>query len=124
MAFWSKKKAIEILIKSLKSDNVSFKENDNVISFEYQINDSILYPYLKFDEETDYASIVINIKKQVLKGYEKINEFNINSRYFKAAVKDDLVYLSYAFTADDNIRDELNKILGSLNPLIDIIENF
>ena len=124
MAFWSKKKAIEILIKSLRSDNVSFKENDNVISFEYQINDSILYPYLKFNEETDDASIVINIKKQVLKGYEKINEFNINSRYFKAAVKDDLVYLSYTFTADDNIRDELNKILGSLNPLIDIIENF
>ena len=124
MAFWSKKKAIEILIKSLRSDNVSFKENDNVISFEYQINDSILYPYLKFNEETDDASIVINIKKQVLKGYEKINEFNINSIYFKSAVKDDLVYLSYAFTADDNIRDELNKILGSLNPLIDIIENF
>ena len=123
MAFWSKKRAIEILTKSLKSENISYKEENNVVSFEYQINDSILYPYIKFDEETDDVSIVINIKKQALKGYEKINEFNINSRFFKACYKDDLIYLSYAFNADDSIREIINKVLGSLNPLIDNIEN-
>lgn len=123
MAFWSKKRAIEILTKSLKSENISYKEDNNVVSFEYQINDSILYPYIKFDEETDDVSIVINIKKQALKGYEKINEFNINSRFFKACYKDDLIYLSYAFNADDSIREIINKVLGSLNPLIDNIEN-
>ncbi len=123
MAFWNKKSLSDILIKSFKNENINYTFANNVLSFEYPIKNNILYPYITFDEEKDEASILINIKKGNEFDLKKINEFNIISRYFKACYKDDLIYLNYNFKSNDEIFDELNKILGTLNALIDEIAN-
>ena len=123
MAFWSKKKLSEILIKSFKNDNITYKLEGNVLSFEFPISNIMLYPYIKIDDDSEEYSIVINIKKEENVNFNNLNDFNINSRYFKAMYDNGIIYLSYVFASDENIKQELNRILGSLNPLIDKIQN-
>lgn len=123
MAFWSKKSISDILTKSFKADGISYKYENHVLSFEYPVGNKMLYPYITIDDSSDELSIVINIKKPNNKSLDAINSFNLNSRYFKACYKEDLIYLSYVFNSSDEVRDNLNKILGSLTPLIDDIQN-
>ena len=123
MAFWSKKKLSEILIKSFKNDNITYKLEGNVLSFEMPVANTMLYPYISIDDDSNEFSIVINIKKTQIKDFEALNRFNIKSRYFKACHENDLIYLTYVFISDDEIRDEINRVLGSLIPLIDEIQN-
>jgi hypothetical protein len=124
MAFWGKKSASDILVKSFKTDGITYKLEDNVLSFEFPIGSTLLYPYITIDEESNEFTVVINIKKTNLKNLEQLNIFNINSRYFKACYKEDLIYLSYVFTSNEDIREELNRVLGSLKALIDEIQKF
>lgn len=122
MAFWSKKKTSDILIKSFKADEITYKLEDNILSFELPVGSAILYPYITLDDDSNEFTIVINIKKTVLKSLEQLNNFNVLSRYFKACYKGELIYLSYVFTSGDEIREELNRILGSIKALIDEIQ--
>ena len=124
MAFWGKKSVSDILIKSFKTDGITYKLEDNVLSFEYPIQNTILYPYITIDEDSNEFTVVINIKKANLKTLDQLNVFNVNSRYFKACYKDELIYLSYVFTSNEDIREELNRVLGSLKALIDEIQKF
>ncbi len=124
MAFWGKKSASDILIKSFKADGITYKLEDNVLSFEYPIQSKILYPYITINEDSNEFTVVINIKKANLKTLDQLNVFNVNSRYFKACYKDELIYLSYVFTSNEDIREELNRVLGSLKALIDEIQKF
>ncbi len=123
MAFWSKKKTSEILIKSFKNDGITYKLEDNILSFELPIGNTMLYPYITLDDDSNEYTIVINIKKPTTKNLDNINRFNIYSRYFKACYREDLIYLSYVFTSADDVREEINRILGSLKPLISEIQN-
>ena len=123
MAFWSKKKLSDILIKNFKNENISYKFEDSFLSFEFPISNIMLYPYIKIDDDSEEYSIVINIKKEENVNFNNLNDFNINSRYFKAMYDNGIIYLSYVFASDENIKQELNRILGSLNPLIDKIQN-
>ncbi len=123
MAFWSKKKTSDILIKSFKNDGITYKLEENILSFELPIGSTMLYPYITIDDDSDEFTIVINIKKAQLKAFDSLNSFNLNSRYFKACYENELIFLSYVFTSSDDVREELNRILGSLNPLIDEIQN-
>ncbi len=123
MAFWSKKKLSDILIKNFKNENISYKFEDSFLSFEFPISNIMLYPYIKIDDDSEEYSIVINIKKDENVNFNNLNDFNINSRYFKAIYDNGIIYLSYVFASDENIKQELNRILGSLNPLIDKIQN-
>ena len=124
MGMFGKKKSSDYLIKSFKNSSISYKLEDNVLSFEFSIQSIILYPYIVIDENSNEFPVVINIKKSDNKVLEKLNDFNNNSRYFKASLKDNLIYLSYVILNDENVFENLNKILGSLKALIDEIINF
>lgn len=124
MGLFGKKKTSDVLIKSFRNSEISYKLENNILSFEFPIQSTILYPYLSIDENSNELPIIINIKKSDLKDLEKINTFNNNSRYFKASIKDGLLYLSYVLFMSDNVFDDLNRALGSLKALIDEIKNF
>ena len=109
--------------KNFKNENISYKFEDSFLSFEFPISNIMLYPYIKIDDDSEEYSIVINIKKEENVNFNNLNDFNINSRYFKAMYDNGIIYLSYVFASDENIKQELNRILGSLNPLIDKIQN-
>ena len=65
MGLFSHSKQKDKLIKYLKEKNISVEENNSKLECAIQFKDKAfsLYPYFEIDEENNYFSIVINIKK-------------------------------------------------------------
>ena len=75
MAFWSKKKLFDILMKNFKNDNISVEFEENRLTFEMYFEEAKfnLYPYIKLDENESIMSIFVNIRKIEKENvYEKI----------------------------------------------------
>ena len=121
MAFWSKKKLFDILIKNFKNDNVSVEFEENKLTFEMSFDEAKfnLYPYIKLDENESIMSIFVNIRKIEKENvYEKISNFNLLSKYFTLKLKDNILYLEYnAYVNNDNVYDVLKKATDSLSEL-------
>lgn len=117
------------LIKYFRDNNISFNDNDGRVETEIIIpNTNIsVFPYFKIIDDENYISIVINIKK--ISGkinvdlYEKINYFNLSSKYFVMKLSNNILYLEYNTIYDDNIVDIYNEAITSLNELIEFIDN-
>ena len=121
MAFWSKKKLFDILMKNFKNDNISVEFEENRLTFEMYFEEAKfnLYPYIKLDENESIMSIFVNIRKIEKENvYEKINNFNLISKYFTLKLKDNVLYLEYnAFVDNDNVYDVTKKATTALNDL-------
>ena len=131
MAFWNKKKPLDLIENFFDSNNATYTISNNEISFEihFNKNEFTIYPYIKIDETKGLLSISVNIKeikKEDLtsKNLYKLNEFNSKSIYFKAFVDNsNVLYLEYnTFVNTDNITEILQNVVDSLFELSDEID--
>ena len=128
MGLFSHSKQKDKLIKYLKEKNISVEENNSKLECAIQFKDKAfsLYPYFEIDEENNYFSIVINIKKIEKESsdlYERINQFNQISQYFTLKFASNILYLEYNTVFNDNIKDIFDLVLDSLEELKDAIDN-
>lgn len=131
MAFWSKKRMADSLIKYLTEQNVTYTETLDCISFELFFLESgySVYPYIRLNEEKDELAIVINLRKleaePSLKQLQRINAFNLKSKYFTAGITDGLVlYLEYnAHSSYDTVDKIADKCIESLFNLQEEMDN-
>ena len=130
MAFWNKKKPLDLIENFFDSNNATYTISNNEVSFEIHFNDYnfTIYPYIKIDDEKGLISFSVNIievnKKDISsKILTTLNEFNLKSVYFKAFVNDDnILYLEYnTFANVDNILNVLQGVIDSLFNLSDLI---
>lgn len=94
----NKKKAKDTIDKYFKEKNISLELKGDNYSFEIvnQKEGFSLYPYFSYNEGTNDFSFLVNLKKiEDTYDYKKLNEFNKNSKYLKAMVKDSIIYLEY-----------------------------
>ena len=122
MAFWNKKNLYETLVKAFKNDNISLdEENSKILSFEISFSEAKfnLYPYFKINEEESILSIECNVRKIEKENvYEKINNFNLISKYFTLKLKDNILYLEYNTKVNiDNVYEVAKLAINSLTEL-------
>ena len=121
MAFWSKKKLFDVLKKGFKSDNISINEDGGKLSFELSFSEAKfnIYPYIVLDEDQSIMSIMANIRKIEKENiFERLNSFNLKSKYFTAKIKDSVIYLEYnVLVTNDNVYETLKSAINSLNEL-------
>lgn len=130
MAFWNKKKMLDLIKTFFITNNATYTISSNEISFEIHFNKNgySLFPYININEEKEIVRFTINIREvnkkeltsKILLG---LNEFNSKSIYFKAFVNEDnILYLEYnTFANVDNISDVLQGVIDSLFNLSDEI---
>ncbi len=131
MAFWSKKKIMDSLIKYLSEQGVTWHEEFDCITFElyFQKSGYSLYPYIRINESKEELSILINLKKVeenylTQKGASRINDFNVLSKYFTAKIKEGVLILEYNCTIDYDITSKMvNNSIESLFSLQEEIDN-
>ena len=127
MAFWGKKNLFDVLKKGFKNDNISINEESGKLSFELTFSEAKfnLYPYIILDEDKSIMSILVNVRKIEKENvYEKINTFNLKSKFFTLQLKDSILYLEYnALVSGDNAYEVLKNAVNSLNELQFEIDN-
>lgn len=130
MAFWNRKKMLDLIKTFLENNNATYTVSNNELSFEihFNKNDFTIYPYIKINEEKGIVIFTINIKEankneMTSKMLYNLNEFNSKSVYFKAFVNEDnILYLEYnTFANVDNINNVLQGVINSLFDLSDLI---
>ncbi len=119
------------IMKYFKENKITYNESNNKIETEiiFSSKNISLYPYFVIDDDNNYFSIIINIKKyndkKLADIYQKINDFNLISQYFVAKISsDNILYLEYNTIYSDNLKDIYEASVGSLDNLLDYIENF
>lgn len=121
MAFWSKKKLFDVLSKEFKNDNVSVQIENNKFTFEVNCSEAKLnlFPYIKLNEETSIMTIIINLKKvQKDNFYDKINAFNLLSKYFTMKLKDSVLFLEYNVMVDtNNVYEMVKEVIDTVKDL-------
>lgn len=130
MAFWSKKKIEDAVVKYLTENNVTISKENNSISFELYFKNSqySIYPYIVINEDEEEISVIVNLKKveEINSKYlSKMNSFNYNSKYFVCkANNENIIYLEYNGVINyDLLSKQMNKIIGSLFALQEQIDN-
>ena len=129
MGLFSHSKQKDKIIKYLKNENISYDVKNDKIVIELMFKDKgfSLSPYFIVDDEEDDFSMVINIKKIDKVNtdiYEKINSFNMSSKYFSMKIsKEKIIYIEYNTNIDDNVVKVFELLVASLYELSDIISN-
>ncbi len=129
MGLFSHSKQKDKIIKYLKNENISYDVKNDKIVIELMFKDKgfSLSPYFIVDDEEDDFSMVINIKKIDKVNtdiYEKINSFNLSSKYFSMKIsKENIIYIEYNTNIDDNVVKVFELLVASLYELSDIISN-
>lgn len=119
---FGKKKLQDYLIKYFNEKNISFEKNDDsTISFTISFQEISIYPYINASND-GVLSILINIKKienkNRLEQLEKINKFNLNSNFFTAKIKDDILLLEYnTVIENDDVKEYLDVLIDSITNL-------
>lgn len=122
---FGKKKLNDYLIKYFNDKKISYEMNDDsTISFTISFKEFSIYPYVK-DSNDGKLSVLINIKKidnkNVNQALDKINKFNLNSNYFAAKLKDDILLLEYNTIIDGDVSNYLDTLIDSITYLKDEI---
>jgi len=129
MGLFSHSKQKDKIIKYIKNENISYDVKNDKIVIELMFKDKgfSLSPYFIVDDEEDDFSMVINIKKIDKVNtdiYEKINSFNMSSKYFSMKIsKENIIYIEYNTNIDDNVVKVFELLVASLYELSDIISN-
>ena len=110
---FGKKKYIDLVIKYFNDKKISYEKNDNNISFEAAFDDYSVFPYITIDEDLNLLTCIINIRKisQKENVLLALNEFNLNSTFFKAMLKNDVILLEYNSYIDNSIIENLLKLI-------------
>ena len=129
MGLFSHTKKKDKLIKYLNEKNISVNDKNGKVEIEIMFKDKgySLFPYFVIDEDNEYFSIVINLRKVTEKTsvdlYTKINEFNLISQYFTLKISNDnILFLEYNTLFDDNLKDIFDEVKESLFELKDVID--
>lgn len=116
---WSKKKILARLGQYLENKQIPLEYDEENLKIKIELYfknlSYMLYPYITIE---DYlCSINMNISEHTLKNfnYEKINEFNKQSKFFKAFITEaGIVSLEYRFVLNEIDSNALDIILDSL----------
>ena len=113
----------DIIKKYLKEKNISYKFNEGRYELTLTLKDNvIIYPYFKITE--DNFSFIINLKKtdDNNKLLDKINTFNVISKYLVCKLNEGILYLEYNSIIDNNIKDILDNIFLNISALANEID--
>ena len=107
--------------KQLEAKNITVTLDDNGKgSFELIMPKEgySLYPYYVTNAEKKELSIIINLRKidndLLISDYERINAFNIRSKYFQAKIKDRILYLEYNTKVDSSKSEIIHEVIESV----------
>lgn len=122
MGLFSKKSLTEIINKNFNERQIEYDVKNSIISFSINLdNDITLYPNIKVDNRAEELTFIINIKRGDSKA---IKDFNNKSKYLKALVNDNIVYLYYScFATSENVIFIIDTIISSLQVLENDIIN-
>jgi len=130
MGLFSHAKQKDKLIKYLKEKRISVAEVNGKLEVEFAFPGYgiSLFPYFIINDDENYFSMIVNIKKvsdkKNIELYDKINNFNLSSQYFTLKLsQDNVLFLEYNTIIDDNIKEIFDLMSDSLNELIDVINN-
>jgi hypothetical protein len=77
-----------------------------------------LYPYYVTNSDKKELSIIINLRKidndLMISDYERINAFNLKSKYFQAKIKDRILYLEYNTKVDSSKSEIIHEVIESV----------
>lgn len=118
MALFSKKKMSNELVKYFTNNKISYEiGEDTSISFMIAFDSFSIFPYIFLNEDNNSINIIVNIKKignkEIGDALVRINDFNINSTYFQAKIKDNVILLEYSFISKD-LDDVFDSLIDSL----------
>lgn len=123
MGFFSKT-TIEKINKYFKEKEITLEKKDDIYSFMITYDTFSVEPYFKVDSN-DYITMNVNLRMIDEKkfDYKTINDFNLNSPFFKAMVSDNnIIYLEYVFKIDD-VEELFDSIIDSLVSLKNEIDS-
>ncbi|MCM1131449.1 MAG: YbjN domain-containing protein [Roseburia sp.] len=116
---WNRKKILARLGQYLENKKIPFEYDEENLKIKLELyfaNSSyMLYPYITIEDTL--CSININVSEHTYKGFnfEKINEFNRKSIFFKAFMTEEgIVSLEYRFILDEIDGVVLDSIIDSL----------
>ncbi len=120
------KSDIDKLLKYLNKKNITLKNENGKYNFEIVMSNNkySIYPYFLIDN--DNYSIVINLRridKISDELFQKINDFNLKCKYFKAVFKNNVLYLEANMLIDDNITNIFDTLVNELVSLEEDIDN-
>lgn len=128
MAFWSKKKNKDALIKYLNERKVNHHEEHDCITFEISMKNGqySIYPYIKMNDASDEISILINLRavEDASREYHKLEAFNEQSKFFVAKIRQSVLVLEYNCYATYELVDKIiTDIFSSLSELEEEIDS-
>ncbi|RIA78330.1 hypothetical protein EI71_00281 [Anaeroplasma bactoclasticum] len=107
--------------KQLEAKNITVTLDDNGKgSFELIMPKEgySLYPYYVTNSDKKELSIIINLRKidndLMISDYERINAFNLKSKYFQAKIKDRILYLEYNTKVDSSKSEIIHEVIESV----------
>ncbi|MDE7264205.1 MAG: YbjN domain-containing protein [Anaeroplasmataceae bacterium] len=116
---WGRKKLIVKMLQYFENKNIvyTYEEDKALIQVElyFKGKEYMLYPYITMDDSL--CSININIAEHTLKGfsYERMNQFNQESKFFKAYISSmGIIVLEYRFIFQEMDSFVLDTLLDSL----------
>ena len=126
---WNKKKMFARFVQYLDSKQIPYEidEENAVVKMDlfFKERGYMLYPYVRI--EAGICSVDINVSKNSLKSfnYEKLNQFNIKSKFFKGFLTEEgILTLEYRFLLDeidstvfDSLWDSLYQIEMDIDSL-------
>ena len=124
---WSKKKILARLGQYLENKKIPFEYDEENLKLQLELYfeklSYMLYPYISIEE--NLCSININISQPYLKGYnyEKMNDFNKESKFFKAFITEEgIVVLEYRFILNEIDGETFDTIIDSLYAVEGLID--
>lgn len=116
---WNRKKILARLGQYLENKKIPFEYDEENLKIKMELyfanGGYMLYPYVTIEESL--CSIDINVSEHSIKGfsYEKINEFNRESKFFKAFLTEEgILSLEYRFILNEMDGTIFDSILDSL----------
>ncbi|MGM9970197.1 MAG: hypothetical protein ACI35S_07365 [Anaeroplasma sp.] len=127
LGIFGNKKLIDKLLKYFNEKNITIINENNKYSFELFMVESgySLFPYFTLDDESNELSIVINVIKKEEVDYNKVNSFNLKSKFFAAKISNEnIIYLEYNTIVNaDNIKEIFMNVIESVFSLQEDIDN-
>lgn len=113
----------DVITKYLKDEEIDYKYNNNIYSFELNFSSFSLNPYFMISD--DILTFMVNIKMLGKRDnvLDLLNDFNLKSKFFTAKTKNNILYLEYnTYVNTHNIIDILDILIAELNSLNEDID--
>ena len=120
------KSDVDKLLKYLNKKNIGVKSENGKYNFEIVMKNCnySLFPY--FQIANDNFSIIINLRridKVSIELLQNINNFNLKCKFFKALLKNNILYLEANMLIDDNVINIFDALVNEIASLEEDIDN-